>query len=1259
MMAVNNIIMWNSAGFRTGTGSTLAKFSFLDKQYPNANFAIAALVETHHTDALDYAQDLGRYDPTHKIIHTPVHNETHSGIVLLVRKDFKILRELVAIPGRLLNVKLQKGETKLNLSVFYGPQWAKMKKDEIAGCLGKFEDLHDPDDVNVILGDFNFVDFDIDKGKKMDSRDKSINPIWETFLSERGMTDPFRAQCPKKKLYSFVSPQGGKSRGDRVYISEEKMASIKNFKYTNTPFGGAHKLMTFELRSGQGIGPGTWKMNSSYLHEPAYVAEIEGVVQELEDIDVNPIDWWDLFTIVVQGTTISYSKHKAKIKKSLKTYLTKQLQSLEQIDRDKMNLEQRNNYEHYKTQLNSVLEEEIRGHEIRTRGLPKYEINEPDISTYSNFEKRYQAKNVIYQLQDTEGQIQTDNKKMIQVAEKFYTKLFSKLQISKQKQKDLLRNVHRKLSDSDRIKLDAELILDELEEAVMDMQDGKSPGLDGITAEFYKKFWYLIKNQYLEYIRSAKILGFHDHRNTSVTTLVFKHKGHVYELDNYRPIALINVDIKILTKALSNRLRPVLDKIIHHSQTAVDNRKIDYTVHMLRDLIDLINKENSEGALIFLDQEKAFDRVDHDFLYSTMAAFGIGEKFTDWLRIIYSNAATIVKVNGFHTNPITLRRGLRQGCSLSPSLYVLVIEIFALALRANQNIVGFKVGGERIVSLHYADDATIVITQNRCFKEVIKEIQNYEAASGARVNYEKTEGLWLGKWKDRTDKPLNIKWTNKNVKNLGLYFGNEDPAQKTFQDIIPKVKKSMNFWKQFKLCKFSKSRVVEIFHASRLWYAISFYPLQTNIKHELQRAFKDYVNFPQHNNPTVAEDEMKKLRLDGGIKLIDIQTKLEAYRATWMLDLTENPNLRSHVAVIKSLIGTQKGGITGLELIFLDEYYTKKILKVPASPFYAEAIRATSKLPLKKRIEDLSKEKVFYNPIFRNVNLKTIPIPRRCEREEIYTYGEVIDEYTKQSNGQEHKSFVANIFPKIVHTDLIGRKEHTVFITKSQAQITIKYVTCKDIYGELLQKTYKEHHSEEKWENKFSDYNIDWPKVWESVNNKYLSEEARTIVWEQIHLNDYCTYSYNKWHSTQDKCPLCLTVPLSKFHLTLECDITNQLWNELEPHLVRIANATVTDTEKVFGLVGASPNINLRNWLTFQLRQCIANQERAAYHNKLGPSNIKQIKSNYNEKIKSELWQKYLILQNLEREQCFRKFFAVNNYLITWEHNNWQVLTLF
>ena len=116
----------------------------------------------------------------------------------------------------------------------------------------------------------------------------------------------------------------------------------------------------------------------------------------------------------------------------------------------------------------------------------------------------------------------------------------------------------------------------------------------------------------------------------------------------------------------------------------------------------------------------------------------------------------------------------------------------ALQFRQNPNIVGFKIGGEKIVSLHYADDAIIVIKQNQCFKEVIKDLKLFEDATGAKVNWEKTEGLWIGNWKNRSDTPMNITWTNKNVKALGVYFGNENPAKHTFDDIIPKVKRSMN-----------------------------------------------------------------------------------------------------------------------------------------------------------------------------------------------------------------------------------------------------------------------------------------------------------------------------------------------------------------------------------------------------------------------------------------------------------------------------------
>ena len=100
------------------------------------------------------------------------------------------------------------------------------------------------------------------------------------------------------------------------------------------------------------------------------------------------------------------------------------------------------------------------------------------------------------------------------------------------------------------------------------------------------------------------------------------------------------------------------------------------------------------------------------FLSDVLKAFGFGDYFIQWIELLYSNASTKININGFLTDPIPLKCGVRQGCPLSALLYVLVIEILALQLRANPNIVGFTIQGEKIISSHYADDAVIKITQN-------------------------------------------------------------------------------------------------------------------------------------------------------------------------------------------------------------------------------------------------------------------------------------------------------------------------------------------------------------------------------------------------------------------------------------------------------------------------------------------------------------------------------------------------------------------
>ena len=319
-MASQKVICWNSAGIRASANSTAKKFAFLDKEFPNAGFAIAALIETHHKSEDDFPDEFKEYKVTHHLIHTPTHVETHGGIIVFISKLYDITDQKVIIPGRLLNIKIIHKDTKRehNLSLFYGPRWNNMRKEEILKTINYFDTIHDIENNNMILGDFNFIDNDLDKGMKMDKRDKIIKPTWDHFKSKNAIVDPFRIQYPKKKTYSYIAP-AGKSRGDRVYISEDNIKDITNLKYINTPFNSAHKIMTFDLNDQQDIGPGYWKMNSSILNDQPYKKEIEDAIKGINELQIdNPIDWWDIFIIVVRGITASYTKQKAKIKNELK-----------------------------------------------------------------------------------------------------------------------------------------------------------------------------------------------------------------------------------------------------------------------------------------------------------------------------------------------------------------------------------------------------------------------------------------------------------------------------------------------------------------------------------------------------------------------------------------------------------------------------------------------------------------------------------------------------------------------------------------------------------------------------------------------------------------------------------------------------------------------------------------------------------------------------------------------------------------------------
>lgn len=244
----------------------------------------------------------------------------------------------------------------------------------------------------------------------------------------------------------------------------------------------------------------------------------------------------------------------------------------------------------------------------------------------------------------------------------------------------------------------------------------------------------------------------------------------------------MNIAHKICSKAISLRLSKVLDSIVNPDQTcSVPRRSIASNLFFLRDVLDHIERTDETGILVSLDQEKAFDRVDPTFLLNLLRNLGFGPSFLNCIHTLYNGANMRVIVNGFLSDMIPTRRGVRQGDSLSPMLYILCVEVLACKITASNDIEGFLLRGAHGLQFKVdqnVDDTTSFVKNVVSLNNLFRKIQLYECGTGAKLNISKTEAMWLGSWKDCLDQPLGLKWVN-TMKILGVFFTVQSQLRET------------------------------------------------------------------------------------------------------------------------------------------------------------------------------------------------------------------------------------------------------------------------------------------------------------------------------------------------------------------------------------------------------------------------------------------------------------------------------------------------
>uniref|UniRef100_A0A669D6D2 Reverse transcriptase domain-containing protein n=1 Tax=Oreochromis niloticus TaxID=8128 RepID=A0A669D6D2_ORENI len=615
-------------------------------------------------------------------------------------------------------------------------------------------------------------------------------------------------------------------------------------------------------------------------------------------------------------------------------------------------------------ELNHFLHERAKGALVRARFTRLQDMDAPT-TFFFNLGKSVVRRKQMMCLQLSDGKVTTDPAEMRRHAVAFYTDLFSADGCDVDSASDLLQGLPQ-LSPGDRDVLNRDITLDELSAVVSQMASGTAPGIDGLPSDFFKHFWSLLGRDLLDVFKECFLGGILPASCRRAVISLIPKKGDLTLLKNWRPVALLCADYKILSKVLSNRLKMVIELLIGVDQSyCIPDRSMIDNLFLMRDVFDICKVYNAKVGIVSIDQEKAFDRVDHDFLFSTLKTFGVGRGFLTWVKLLYSDACCVVKVGGGLSCPVPVRRGIRQGCPISGQLYSIAIEPFLCRLRSKLR--GFSlpdlVQSPPVVVSAYADDVNVFITDQKDVQELQECLVLYGNASSARVNWDKSEACLVGQWdlSSIPKLPGNLRWGKRGINTLGVYLGSDDLVKQNWEGVREKVEAKLSKWNRLLPYLSYRGRVLVANNlvASSLWHRLLVLVPPPGLLEEVQRLLVKFVWSGQH---WLRAAGLYLPVAEGGQGLIDVLSRTATFRLQTAQRLLYGCG---HSWMFSAQLLLRRAGRLGLDkhlfLLMLDQVDLSGLV-----PFYSSVVNAWRTLKVARTPEPRPGMWLFEEPLFFN-----------------------------------------------------------------------------------------------------------------------------------------------------------------------------------------------------------------------------------------------------------------------------------------------------
>ena len=520
-----------------------------------------------------------------------------------------------------------------------------------------------------------------------------------------------------------------------------------------------------------------------------------------------------------------------------------------------------------------------------------YENNEKSSKYFLNLEKKKGESNIVKKLVKNNIDI-VDQKGILNEIHDFYSSLFCR-KISKSEEECLtfLNSLQIPIVSLQH-KNDCEkpLTVEDLEKSLFCMSVGKSPGNDGLSVEFYKFFWPEIKDTFFDSVCYSRIVGeLSISQRQAIIKLLEKRDKDKRFIENWRPISLLNVDTKIISKSLASRFCSVLPTIVSADQTAyVKGRYIGESIRLISDILDSSVKYNIPGYILTVDLEKAFDSIDHVFLIAVLKKFGFGENFISWISILLNKNESCVSNGGHTTQYFRLNRGARQGDPIAAYLFILVLEIFFIMIRSNDSINPLCILDFVFLLSAYADDTTFFISDLDSVQEIFITFDGFSKFSGMNINKSKCELAGIGV-KNSVLTALqgvkNVSLLDSCIRVLGVNFTYNTILfiEKNYVDCIKKIQNVLRVWGMRFLTLYGKITIFKSLAFSKLIYIACMSTATDDIINLLETIHIEFIW--DNKRPNVKHLTLIGDYCYGGLKDVDILSKFKSLHLNWLTRL--------------------------------------------------------------------------------------------------------------------------------------------------------------------------------------------------------------------------------------------------------------------------------------------------------------------------------------------------------------------------------------